>query len=228
MIYAISDLHGCYEKYRHMLEKLAFREEDRLYVLGDVIDRGAGGIDILLDMMQRENVVPLKGNHEAMALEAMKQMLLSPDCAADVHRTTAYRRWMYNDGAPTASQFCGLDRETQKAVVDYMSSFLTRAETEGANGRRFHLSHTLPTFCPELSLEDASCLDFLFGEPDYEIAYAEDVLFVTGHTPTHLIDPACKGRIYQKNNHIAIDCGAAFGNPLGCICLDTLEPFYAE
>ena len=35
-------------------------------------------------------------------------------------------------------------------------------------------------------------------------------------------------RIYKKNNHIAIDCGAVYGNRLGCICLDTMEEFYVE
>ena len=40
MIYAVSDLHGCYDKYRNMLEKIHFSETDTLYILGDVVDRG--------------------------------------------------------------------------------------------------------------------------------------------------------------------------------------------
>ena len=51
MIYAVSDLHGCYEKYRNMLETIQFRETDTLYILGDVVDRGDGGMKILLDMI---------------------------------------------------------------------------------------------------------------------------------------------------------------------------------
>lgn len=61
MIYAMSDLHGCYEKYIQMVEKIRFKSEDTLYVLGDVVDRGEDGIKILLDMMQRSNVIPLLG-----------------------------------------------------------------------------------------------------------------------------------------------------------------------
>ena len=69
--------------------------------------------------------------------------------------------------------------------------------------------------------------EFVWGEPDYEIRYDRGVTFVTGHTPTDLIDPASKGRIWQKNGHIAIDCGAVFeGGRLGCICLDTMEEYY--
>ena len=51
MIYVMSDLHGEYEKYKAMLDKIQLRDEDTLFVLGDVIDRGNQGIRILLDMM---------------------------------------------------------------------------------------------------------------------------------------------------------------------------------
>lgn len=33
MIYAVSDLHGCYDKYRKMLEKIHFSETDTRYIL---------------------------------------------------------------------------------------------------------------------------------------------------------------------------------------------------
>ena len=58
--------------------------------------------------------------------------------------------------------------------------------------------------------------------------YFEDMTIVTGHTPTGFIDPAYTGQIWKANRHIAIDCGAVFGNPLGCICLDTMEEIYID
>ena len=51
--YVISDIHGNYEKYRKMLQLINFNEEDILYILGDVIDRGEHGIKILQHMMQQ-------------------------------------------------------------------------------------------------------------------------------------------------------------------------------
>ena len=39
MTYVMSDLHGCYDKYVQMLEKIGFGDGDTLYILGDVIDR---------------------------------------------------------------------------------------------------------------------------------------------------------------------------------------------
>ena len=68
---------------------------------------------------------------------------------------------------------------------------------------------------------------FLYERMDYEKVYFEDAYIVSGHTPTDLIDKINSGRIIQKNRHIAIDCGVYWGKPLGCICLDTMEEFYA-
>ena len=58
MIYAVSDIHGCYDKYQELLEKINFGPDDTLYVLGDVIDRGPDGFKIMLDMAQRPNAAP--------------------------------------------------------------------------------------------------------------------------------------------------------------------------
>lgn len=71
MIYAVSDIHGCWDKYQDLLRKINFGPDDTLYVPGDVIDRGPDGFKIMLDMARRPNVVNLMGNHEAMALDAL-------------------------------------------------------------------------------------------------------------------------------------------------------------
>ncbi len=75
MIYAMSDIHGCYEKYRDMLETIKFAADDTLYVLGDVLDRGPDGFKILLDMAARPNVVGLLGNHELLAAVVLPPLL---------------------------------------------------------------------------------------------------------------------------------------------------------
>ena len=50
--YVMSDIHGEYEKYCRMLEKIALSEEDTLYILGDVVDRvkSSGILDRYRDM----------------------------------------------------------------------------------------------------------------------------------------------------------------------------------
>lgn len=41
-----------------------------------------------------------------------------------------------------------------------------------------------------------------------------------------MIDPVFFGKIWQGCGHIAIDCAAAWGGRLGCLCLDTMEEIY--
>lgn len=56
MIYAVSDLHGCYDKHIKLLERLKMTSDDSLYILGDIVDRGSDGMKILLDLIKRKNV----------------------------------------------------------------------------------------------------------------------------------------------------------------------------
>lgn len=69
MIYVTSDLHGYpIEKFKKLLKKVDFNDDDFLYVLGDVIDRGEDGIKIIKWLMAQPNAQLLLGNHEAMML----------------------------------------------------------------------------------------------------------------------------------------------------------------
>lgn len=54
--YVMSDVHGLKDRYDAMLKALALKEEDTLYILGDVIDRGPDGIAILRDEIGRAHV----------------------------------------------------------------------------------------------------------------------------------------------------------------------------
>ena len=69
MTYVTSDIHGCYDRYEKMLEKIGFSDEDMLYVLGDVLDYGPQPLAVLQDMSMRANVIPILGNHEFAAYE---------------------------------------------------------------------------------------------------------------------------------------------------------------
>lgn len=224
MTYVMSDLHGCYDKYAQMLEKIGFGDGDTLYNLGDVIDRGPDGIRILMDMMDRKNVIPIIGNHESLALSSLKHIRDGvPERA--LLPTKAYRLWMLSDGEVTATAFRALPKETQAALIDYIESFSVYEEIT-VEGRRFHLSHTLPDYRPGLDIHDVTLREFLWGEPDYTVRYGDNARFVTGHTPTNVIAPAYFGKIWQGCGHIAVDCAAAWGGRLGCLCLDTMEAFY--
>lgn len=73
--YVISDIHGEYDMFMEMLEKIGLKEEDTLYILGDIFDRGPHPIKTLLKLMKMPNAVCLVGNHELMALENLEFLM---------------------------------------------------------------------------------------------------------------------------------------------------------
>ena len=58
--YVISDIHGEYEKFMELLEEIELEENDTLYVLGDVLDRGEHPIKTVLKLMEMPNAICLR------------------------------------------------------------------------------------------------------------------------------------------------------------------------
>ena len=136
--------------------------------------------------------------------------------------------WFQDGGEVTEKAFMELKENEKKEVVDFITDFHVY-KTIKVGENRFLLSHAGLAHYENAKTFDAYELyDFITGRMDYHKVYSEDFYFVSGHTPTALIDQNYAGKIYRKNKHIAIDCGAVFGYPLGCICLDHMQEFYVE
>lgn len=225
MIYAISDLHGCYNKYQRMLNKIELKKDDTLYILGDVVDRGKNGIKILFDMMKRPNIVPILGNHDYMAFSVLRYATKK---AKPSWWQSMRDDWHSDGGLFTESSFMELSEPEQKKILSYIADFSVY-ETVEIENKTYVLTHAgINNFEKGKDLNEYELYDFISGRPDYGTIYTDEFYLVSGHTPTALIDKAYDGRIYVKNNHIAIDCGAVFKRPLGCICLDTMKEFYVD
>lgn len=70
---AIGDIHGCLTALDRLLAEVDLQPDDVLVTLGDYVDRGPaskGVIDRLLDLSQRCQLLPLRGNHEVMMIRA--------------------------------------------------------------------------------------------------------------------------------------------------------------
>lgn len=239
----MSDIHGDYKKYMKMLELLQLGKEDTLYILGDIIDRGSNGIKILQDMMKRPNIIPILGNHEYMAVKALKWLIsdVTEESIKTINEDTSliFTEWMSVGGKATISELYKLSIEENEKILDYLLDFQVY-DTVEIGEKFFILAHAgLDNFSEKKMLEDYNFLEFIFGRTDYERVYFKDKYLVTGHTPTRLIyaaeqgirlediDPCkYKDEIFVKNNHIAIDCGSGYGGRLGAICLDTMEKYY--
>ena len=67
--YVMSDIHGESARFWAMLDTIRFVPSDTLYVLGDAIDRGPDGVELLRHLLANPNIHMTLGNHEQMCLE---------------------------------------------------------------------------------------------------------------------------------------------------------------
>lgn len=56
VICCISDIHGELDKFERMLELIRFSDPNQIYIIGNVIDRGAMGVDVLCKIMEAPNI----------------------------------------------------------------------------------------------------------------------------------------------------------------------------
>jgi serine/threonine protein phosphatase 1 len=70
---AIGDIHGCLTAFETLMSIVQPDGGDTLVLLGDYVDRGpntSGVLDRILDLAETTRLVPLRGNHDIMLLEA--------------------------------------------------------------------------------------------------------------------------------------------------------------
>lgn len=235
MRYIISDIHGCYDQYRMLLDKIHFTENDTLYVLGDAVDRGPEPVKVLRDMMRRRNVIFILGNHDFIMYTVMKK--LSVEITADnydKHLTPEilldYNLWCQDGGQITAEQFRKLSYSEKLDMLDYIAE-ASLYEVIRNNGKEYRLIHAgITNFSPYKDLEEYNLYDFLEGGADYSKRYYpdENIFLVTGHTPTFLINGWGKTEVYRKNGHIAMDCSCVAGGRLAAFCIETEEVVYVD
>ena len=230
--YVISDIHGQYDKFIAILDRINLQDTDTLYVLGDILDRGPHPIRVLLKLMEMPNAICLVGNHEYMAVECLSFLMQEvTDRSLDEldHKTLDNLvTWQYNGAKSTIDEFRALSREMQEEVIDFIKDMSIYEElTVGAQD--YLLVHAgLGNFDPARTMDDYSLHDLIWKEADYSRQYFEDKIVITGHTPTQFIKGNPKpGFIYRHQNHIAIDCGAYLEDGrLAAVCLETGEEFY--
>ena len=230
----MSDLHGNYDAYIEMLKKINFSDDDMLYILGDVLDRGPNPIKIILDLMERPNVEVIAGNHCVMASECLTFLLkeITDDNVEkfDDEIIRKFLDWQFNGGTTTRNEFYECDMETREEILEFIMDFDIYKEIIVGEDTFILVHAGLGNFEPDKELWNYELDDLVWERPDYNHKYYEDKYVITGHTPTMVIENNERpGYIYKANNHIAIDCGCSYeGGRLGCLRLDDMKEFYVE
>lgn len=233
MIYVISDLHGYpLEKFKKLLKKAEFSDDDFLYILGDVIDRnGDGGVEMLCWLMEQSNIQLLLGNHEAMLLACkfvFDEITDESIEALNEDKITLLNNYMLNGGDVTLKSLSKLGKkspETVRDIYDYLADApLYEAVTAGGND--FILVHGgLENFRKDKKLSENTAEELIWCWPELDDEYFDDIITVFGHTPTMSYGNENKGKILKARTWIDIDVGAAYGQEPILLRLDDFKEF---
>lgn len=200
-IFAVGDIHGCYEALCRLLERIPIVwGQDRLVFLGDYIDRGPDSFEVVEHLIalgrRQPDVVFLKGNHEAMLLEYL-----------DGRDRLTY---LYNGGRQTLESYLRHASTAAGSPVPhehrrFFDSLRLFYETEDYLFVHAGMRHGLP-------LERQRAEDLLWIREEFlseRRSFGKRVVF--GHTPFE--EPLV------EDNKIGIDTGAVYGNKLTCLQL---------
>lgn len=233
MIYAISDLHGYpLEGFLSLLSKAGFCDDDFLFILGDVIDRGEDGIRILEYLLDKPNMQLILGNHEAMMLScSFVTDVITEDFLKRLDETKLclLQNWLGNGATPTIKALGKLVKtkpEQVEAIFDYLRD-APLYDTVTAGDRDFVLTHAgLGNFAPGKKLSQYTDRELIWNRPSLEDRYSDRFFTVFGHTPTVIYGSMFTGKAIKTDTWINIDAGVACGEKPMLLRLDDMKEFY--
>lgn len=223
--YCISDIHGHLDNLKRFANTLS--KNDRVFVLGDVVDKGPKSIECLLYIMNDKRFKLILGNHDYM----MYKYISTDDIEI---KLVYFNQWFQlNEGEKTFNKFTKLDEKTQDLITDYLSNLKTGLKVK-VNGKSFFLSHTDPNASEDLKASDdpSTVEDTVWRRIyKYDFDFRKETVIV-GHTPVQLLyeDLVCKpyyeAESIDKAKVIVIDGGLAnvdiTKGKLIALCLDDL------
>lgn len=227
MIYVTSDLHGYSPTaFQALLDSAGFTDADFLFILGDVIDRGEHGAQLLSWLTVQPNMRLLLGNHEAMLLGCSFLFDEVNDASVDSLSMLDIRmmqNWMRNGGKPTLDGLKAIlkeDPDLLAGILEYLEE-APLYEALTVNGKAYILVHSgLGNFHPDRPLSDYAPEELLWERPHMDTVYFPDKTVIFGHTPTLFYGEAHRGRAVKGQDWICIDAGCAMGNAPVLLRLD--------
>jgi serine/threonine protein phosphatase 1 len=208
-IFAIGDIHGCYDKLRSLIERLPYDpQRDTIVFLGDYIDRGPHSKEVITYLCQLKRQVKkcimLIGNHEYLMLE--------------YHRTgdPALLPFLRHLGIDSTLQSYGANSPQSLQEMHFLPeehrqllhSLLPYWETEDYIFVHAGVAPEIPLEQQDLSSLCETRSTFLLEEHDY------GKLVIFGHTPFDMP--------FVTPTRIGIDTGAVYGNLLTALELPGL------
>ncbi|MGN1227966.1 MAG: fructose-bisphosphatase class III [Christensenellales bacterium] len=237
--YVISDIHGDYQAFMNVLRQVNFSENDKLYILGDICDRGADFYKIFSYIKDKSNIEMILGNHDVKLMDFIKSFRDMPIrtykfCLSCAKLDDLQNHYMIQESIKSVARECG-ENNVYHILKNEVLPFLQKLgmyKIVELNGVKYLLVHAGVNY--DLPLDEQTLYDFTrtrlpfnhLDKPYY------DYTIIHGHTETQTL-PNSEGDgevLFWKNNRkISIDGGASKGNGrLNLLRLDDMKVFYCQ
>ncbi|MGE0088950.1 MAG: metallophosphoesterase family protein [Bacteroidales bacterium] len=219
MIYAISDIHGCFKTLQLLFKQLeSISAENKYYFLGDYIDRGPDSrkvLDFLMNLSKKnKDVVILRGNHEQMMFDNYN------NCSKE-----NFLLWKENGCETTLLNFDipanhGYEiADLPHEYIDFINSMPYYAESD-----EFLMAHAGFNFQSSNPFTDTQSMLWMRTD-DYDVKISKGKKVIHGHTQIPLNQILQK--LNNKSNVISIDSGCVYNKykDLGWLSAFNLSTF---
>ena len=219
-IFVMSDIHGQYDLFLKMLDKIKLKREDLLVIIGDICDRGKKSYEIYMKCMKMiklgYNLKFILGNHEDMLLEDLENDYpIRYETEYSVFRNSKYFE---------NKDMKDWHEENFLEEIEWLVKWLKNCPLviSGNENIFVHAGLDLKKVLEKQEKETVLWTReefWLMENVELEEYKGKNIYF--GHTPN------INGRISKKTDRIkGIDCGAFFTHFLGCLEVKSQKEIY--
>ncbi|WP_017293520.1 metallophosphoesterase family protein [Geminocystis herdmanii] len=187
----IGDVHGHYTALSELLENIAPCQEDEIYFLGDLIDRGSQSAKVV-DLVIKNDYKCILGNHEVMLLDAIGGQQINQQ---------VFHGWLQNGGNTTIASY-----DNKMPPPEHLEWFKNLPLYFDLGD--YWLVHA--GVDPRLPLEQQSSEQFCWIRQlfhDTIEPYFKDKTIIIGHTITFTFQGVKSGQLAGGEGWIGIDTG---------------------
>ncbi|MGB3656158.1 MAG: metallophosphoesterase family protein [Rivularia sp. (in: cyanobacteria)] len=188
----IGDVHGHYQGLMQLLEAIAPIKEDKIYFLGDLIDRGPQSSQVV-NFVKENSYTCLLGNHEHMVIKILTDKNPS---------TPSLQGWLYSGGKATLASY--EDGRIPPEHLEWFQSLPLYLDL----GDIFLVHAGID---PSKTIQEQSAEQFCWIRDEFHSIpqpYFSDKVIIVGHTITFTFPGIPAGKIARGAGWLGLDTGA--------------------
>lgn len=222
--YVCSDIHGEYDLYIKLLNAIDFSDEDKMYILGDIIDKGGKSLILVDFLIKHKNIKCIMGNHEDSFLKYYDNVM---------HNYTGTNQ---NEILKSLQLYFPFDNfSISWDIVDYIESLPYYIETKDFIGVHAGLEIDEDNNIYPLNEQP---IQYMLFDRNFKTAkinnFGKPILF--GHTPCSydnqtgyfIKEPNINSKSIKDYIKIRLDNGCQFTKILGTLRIDDMKEIYVK